>query len=90
MKKKLILLNTASKKYIHWREKRMYTDIDVRKNVNTFNINDGAALTEQIESDIQEDDILKRNKFKEHYFCSEYNHKDLSEIFYKLTKELHN
>ncbi len=90
MKKKLILLNTTSKKYIHWREKRMYTDIDVRKNVNTFNINDGVALIEQIESDIQEDDILKRNKLKEQYFGSEYNHKDLSEIFYKLTKELHN
>ena len=90
MKKKLILLNTTSKKYIHWREKRMYTDIDVRKNVNTFNINDGVALTEQIESDIQEDDILKRNKLKEQYFGSEYNHIDLSEIFYKLTKELHN
>ena len=90
MKKKLILLNTTNKKYINWREKRMYTDIDVRKNIKTFNINDGDLLIEQIKLELQEDDILERNKLKEKYFGSGCNHKDLSKFFYELKKELNN
>jgi hypothetical protein len=84
MKKKLILLNSPSKKWIKWREKRKYIDDDVRNDVSSFNLNDGVALIEQIKNDIQNNDDTKIDMLKEKYFGNECNHKEIKKIFFKL------
>ncbi len=89
MRKKLILLNSSSRKYLNWRKERMYIDDDVRHDVNAFNVSSGATLIEQIKSDIQDDDGSKRDRLKEQYFGKDCNYKDLRQEFSKLTKELH-
>jgi len=87
MKKKLILLNSPSEKYIKWRGKRKYVDDDVRRDVSAFNINDDVDLIKQINNDIKHNNISKRNRLKEQYFGKDCNHKDIKFFFDKLTKE---
>ena len=87
MKKKLILLNSPSEKYIKWRGKRKYVDDDVRKEVSAFNLNDGVDLIKQVNNDIKYNNISKRNSLKEQYFGKDCNHKDIKIFFDKLTKE---
>ena len=53
-------------------------------------MNDGVALIEEIDRDVQCDNSLIRGKLKEKYFGNESEHKDMKEVFYELTKELHN
>ena len=86
MKKKLILLNSPSEKYINWREERKYVDDDVRKEVSAFNLNDGVDLIKQINNDIKYNNISKRNSLKERYFGKDCEYKNTKEIFDKLIK----
>jgi hypothetical protein len=91
MKKKLILLNMPNNtKFAHWREKGMYVDNDVRRSVDTFDINNGADLIEQIKNNIQDNDNRKANRLKKQYFGNECDCENISEISNKLKKELHN
>ena len=86
MKKKLILLNSPSEKYINWRGERKYVDDDVRKEVGAFNLNDGVDLIKQINNDIKYNNISKRNSLKERYFGKDCEYKNTKEIFDKLIK----
>ena len=86
MKKKLILLNSPSEKYINWREERKYVDDDVRKEVGAFNLNDGVDLIKQVNNDIKYNNISKRNSLKERYFGKDCEYKNTKEIFDKLIK----
>jgi hypothetical protein len=88
IRKKLILLNSPSKKYINWRGERKYVDDDVRKEVSTFNINDGESLIKQVNNDIKHNNILKRNSLKERYFGKDCECKNTKETINKLIKEL--
>jgi len=84
MKKKLVLLNSPSKKYANWRKKRMYIDDDVRNDVYTFNVSDGTALITQINASIQDKDSLRTNKLKEKYFGKDCNYEEVRETFNNL------
>ena len=86
MKKKLILLNSPSEKYINWRGERKYVDDDVRKEVGAFNLNDGVDLIKQVNNDIKYNNISKRNSLKERYFGKDCEYKNTKEIFDKLIK----
>lgn len=77
-------------KFAHWREKGMYVDNDVRRSVDTFDINNGADLIEQIKNNIQDNDNRKANRLKKQYFGNECDCENISEISNKLKKELHN
>ena len=84
MKKKLILLNSPSEKYINWREERKYVDDDVRKEVGAFNLNDGVDLIKQVNNDIKYNNISKRNSLKWRYFGKDCKYENTKEIFDKL------
>ena len=84
MKKKLILLNSPSEKYINWRGERKYVDDDVRKEVSAFNLNDGVDLIKQINNDIKYNNISKRNSLKWRYFGKDCKYENTKEIFDKL------
>ena len=91
MQKKLILLNMPNNtKFARWREAGMYVDNDVRRSINTFDINKGEDLIEQVKNKIQDSDNSKVNLLKEQYFGDECECESISEIAKKLTKELHN
>ena len=84
MKKKLILLNSPSEKYINWRGERKYVDDDVRKEVGAFNLNDGVDLIKQVNNDIKYNNISKRNSLKWRYFGKDCKYENTKEIFDKL------
>jgi len=84
MKKKLILLNSPSEKYINWRGERKYVDDDVRNDVSSFNINEGDSLVTQINKDIQNSDNTKTDNLKKKYFGNEVNQKDIVKIIKDL------
>jgi hypothetical protein len=84
MKKKLILLNSPSEKYIKWRGKRKYVDDDVRNDVSSFNINEGDSLVTQINKDIQNSDNTKTDNLKKKYFGNKVNQKDIVKIIKDL------
>jgi hypothetical protein len=84
MKKKLILLNSSSRKYLHWRRDRMYVDDDVRKDVHAFSVNNGAALNNQVNKSIQNNNVLKRDSFKKQYFGEDCNYEYLRDFFLNL------
>ena len=86
MKKRLILLNSPNNKYIQWREDRAYIDDDIRSDVETFNINEGVSLIEQVDRDIQDSNNFKKNELKEKYFGKKCDYKHLKETFYELVK----
>ena len=86
MKKKLLLLNSPSKKYIKWREERGYVDDDVRRDVSTFNVSNGMDLIRQVNNDIKCNDILKRDKLKEKYFGKDCDPSDTKLFFDQLIK----
>ena len=86
MKKKLILLNSPSKKYAQWRRNRMYIDDDVRDDVSAFDIHNGVNLIKQIKINIKYNDSLNRDKLKDKYFGKDCNYEYLREIFSKLIK----
>jgi hypothetical protein len=86
MKKKLILLNSDSKKYSEWREKRMYLDDDVRNDVDSFSIYDDMTFIEQVDRNIQDNSSSKRNRLREKYFGEDCNYEDLRDMFHKLAK----
>jgi hypothetical protein len=85
MKKKLILLNSPNTEYANWRKERMYVDDDVRNDVYSFDINDSMTFIEQINTSIEDNDILKRDILKAQYFGKDCNYEELKEIFHKLT-----
>ena len=84
MKKKLILLNSSSKKYLRWRKERMYVDDDVRSDVNAFSVNDSTALNKQINESIQNNNTLRRDNLKIQYFGEDCDYENLRELFHKL------
>lgn len=84
MRKKLVLLNSPSKKYANWRKKRMYIDDDVRNDVHVFNVSDGNALIEQVKTIVQDQDSFKSNALKEKYFGKDCNYEKLREMFNNL------
>jgi len=86
MKKKLILLNSSSKKYLRWRKERMYVDDDVRNDVDSFSIYDDMTFIEQVDRNIQDNSSSKRNRLREKYFGEDCNYEDLRDMFHKLAK----
>jgi hypothetical protein len=88
-KKKLILLNSPNKKFIRWRKERMYIDDEVRNDVDNFNINNGVSLIKKVNINIENNDLLKRDKIKEKYFGKDCDYRFLKEVFYELLQELH-
>jgi len=81
MKKKLILLNSSSRKYLRWRKERMYVDDDVRSDVNAFSVNDSTALNKQINESIQNNNTLRRDNLKKQYFGEDCDYENLRELF---------
>jgi hypothetical protein len=84
MKKKLILLNSSSRKFLRWRKERMYVDDDVRNDVNAFSVNDSTALNKQINESIQNNNTLRRDNLKIQYFGEDCDYENLRELFHKL------
>ena len=86
MRKKLILLNSSSNKYVKWRKMRQYIDDDVRGDVSAFNISDNVNLIKQLNNDIKCNNISERDRLKEKYFGEDCNYKDMKLLFNELIK----